>query len=79
MNYTCLTIDSWTRKRRHTSTSVLYASVPSAPNGGLTVKLTPKVFDFTMDIPSCRKALKVETPYHDHDLILTPIISSQSG
>jgi hypothetical protein len=22
---------------------------------------------------------KVETPYHDNDLILTPIISSQSG
>jgi hypothetical protein len=23
--------------------------------------------------------VKVETPYHDNDLILTPIISSQSG
>jgi len=28
----------------------------------------------------CMKVLpKVETPYHDNDLILTPIISSQSG
>ena len=32
--------------------AILCASVPSAQNGGLPVKLAPNVFDFTMDIPS---------------------------
>jgi hypothetical protein len=32
--------------------AVLCASVPSAQNDGLPVKLTPKVFDFTVDTPS---------------------------
>ena len=79
MNYNCLMIDSWTRRHQRTSTSVLCASVPSAQNGRLPVKLVSKVVDFTMDTPSCWKALKVETPYHENDIIMTPIISSQSG
>jgi hypothetical protein len=29
--------------------------------------------------PRVRPGPKVETPYHDNDLILTPIISPQSG
>jgi hypothetical protein len=32
--------------------TVLCALVPSAQNGGLQVKLEPKVFNFTMDTPS---------------------------
>ena len=42
--------------------------------------------DERVDLPSCcskcsyeRIVFKVETPYHDNDRILTPIISSQSG
>jgi hypothetical protein len=31
--------------------AVLCASVPSAQNGGLLVKLAPKVFNFAMDTP----------------------------
>jgi hypothetical protein len=29
--------------------------------------------------PCCKPSPKVETPYHDNDLILTPTISPQSG
>jgi hypothetical protein len=36
---------------------VLFSPVPSAQNGGLPVKLTPKVFNFTMDTPSAGKRL----------------------
>jgi hypothetical protein len=32
-----------------------------------------------MDTIPNRQLRKVETPYHDNDLILTPLISPQSG
>ena len=48
--YTCSTyLDSTASTHINT---VLYALMPSAQNGGLLVKLAPKVFDFTMDTPS---------------------------
>jgi hypothetical protein len=50
--HTCLTIDIWTRQHLRISMRFLCSSVPSAQNGGLLVKLAPKVFDFTMDTPS---------------------------
>ena len=42
---------------------ILCTSVPSTQNGGLLVKLAPKLFDFTMDTPmqhtqSCAKNAK---------------------
>jgi hypothetical protein len=52
--YTCLTIDNLTAST-HIKV-VLCALVPSAQNGGLLVKLAPKVFDFTMDTPSSQES-----------------------
>jgi hypothetical protein len=37
---------------------VLMPSVPPAQNGGLRVKLAPKVFDFIMDTPSLLKSVE---------------------
>ena len=44
--------------------AVLWASVPSAQNDGLLVKLVPKVFDFTMDTLAHRKALSESYVMH---------------
>jgi hypothetical protein len=50
--YTCLTIDIWTWRRRHTS-PWFYAHWCHPPKlGGLPAKLAPEVFNFTMDTPS---------------------------
>jgi hypothetical protein len=49
---TYLTIDIWTRAASTHIDTVLCASVPSAQNDGLPVKLAPRVFDSTMDTPS---------------------------
>ena len=48
--YTCLTIDIWTRHRGCTSTwfYTLWCHPPKMVTG-LSVKLAPKVFNFTMD------------------------------
>ena len=40
--------------------AVLCTSVPSAQNGGLPVKLVPKVFNFTMDTPSLPESAQWE-------------------
>ena len=49
--YTCLIVGIWTQWR-HAHQRGFCVLVPSAQNGGLLVKLAPKVFDFTMDTPS---------------------------
>jgi hypothetical protein len=57
--YTCSTIDIWTHIN-----AVLCTSVPSAQNGGLPVKLAPKVFDLLWTPLARRKALSETYTMH---------------